>query len=904
MNKKIITYLKEKNFTIEKINEILSKYNWNPEDRLVDEIISIIDREYEELKKPIKKIKIKKKIIKKVVKTSLSSKEDEIEEETAQELEEDKKISTAELIEDNVKDDEGKVKLEDLEKKEEDIKEKIKDESGQEIVKTYKFSPKTDYKKIKEEPQESNISSKSAKEPSYKGKNFKGTPQQGTKTLEPSKKLTFSREFKKSDYDNKIDTKKEEQKSFGDHKKKIFIKKKKESKVIDIQKKEFSFSNKQTSTQPTKIGERKEPPRKFTEKGKKKEVEYQSSYEDENIFNQKISASLKKKEEETKFNIPSKIEIPETITVSELAKKMNIKSNMLIKKFFEMGKLVTINQIIDAETAEIVVSEFGTQVIRTSIADEIKIPEQNLSKQDIRIRPPIVTIMGHVDHGKTSLLDYIRKSKITATEAGGITQKIGAYKVDVKGKSIVFIDTPGHEAFANMRARGAKVTDIVILVVAADDGVMPQTKEAINHAREANVPIIVAINKIDKHNANPDKVKGELAEFNLIPQEWGGDTLFFNISALKGIGVDDLLEGILLLADSLNLKADFYTEKWGSGYILESRIDKGRGVIATVILKDGVVKLKQFFVSGKEYGKVRSMIDDKGKSLKIAYPGDAVEIIGFEGLPEPGDEFNIVDNEDLVKEISKKRKEYEVLKKSKKSSLSLDSILKQMDSSEVKELKIILNADVNGMVEALSNALEKLSVKEVKVKVIQKSVGAIKESDVNLAIASKAIIIGFNTKPTPEALKLAESEGVEIRRYNIIYDAIEDIKSAISGLAAPKIKEEIIGEIEVRQLFKVPNVGTVAGSYVTKGKVVRGALCRIYRDHVKIYESKIASLFRFKDPVKEVKQGFECGISIENFNDINVGDIIEVYQNIEEAISFEELKREETEELQDKEKKE
>jgi len=865
MNKKIITYLREKNFPIEKTNEILQKYNLNPEDRLTDEVLNIIGKEYEEFTKPVKKIKIKKKIVKKVIKQVSTSKEDKEEYAT-----DDKKKLVQESLAEHEK------SKDTIEKESEKEQEKEQVSTSQEIKK------EVEEKEIKKDQKESK------KEPSYKGKNFVGTT---TKNIETRKV------FYPSGQTHEKTTKPHEGESSFEHKRKIFVKRKVENKVIDIKKKEFNFSNKSSNFKAaasTVIKDKKELGKKVFDKTKKKPQEFfQSTNEDENIFNQKISSKLKKKEDDTRFVVSSKIEIPETITVAELAKKMNIKSSVLIKKFFEMGNIVTINQVIDAEEAEIVASEFGCQVVKTSLTDEIKIPEQNLNKQDIRIRPPIVTIMGHVDHGKTSLLDYIRKSKITATEAGGITQKIGAYKVDVKGKSIVFIDTPGHEAFANMRARGAKVTDIVILVVAADDGVMPQTKEAINHAREAKVPIIVAINKIDKHNANPDRVKGELAEYNLIPQEWGGDTLFFNISALKGIGVDDLLEGILLLADSLELKADFYQEKWASGYVLESKIEKGRGVVASVIIKDGVAKLKQFFISGKEFGKIRTMVDDKGKSLKIAYPGDAVEIIGFEGLPEPGDEFHVVDNEDIVKEISKKRKEFEVLKKSKKSALSLDSILKQMDETGVKELKLIVNADVNGMAEALSNALEKLSVSEIKVKVIQKSVGAIKESDVNLAIASKAIIIGFNTKPTPEALSLAESEGVEIKRYNIIYDAIEDIKAAISGMAAPKIKEEIIGEVEVRQIFKVPNAGTVAGSYVTKGKVERGALCRVFRDNIKIFESKIATLFRFKDPVKEVKQGFECGLTIENFNDVREGDILEIYKNIEESVSFDELKKEE-----------
>ncbi len=626
---------------------------------------------------------------------------------------------------------------------------------------------------------------------------------------------------------------------------------------------------------------------RYYKKDKRKELDF------------KLEQELKKKKAEKAAlqSVPAEIEVPDSITVQDLAKKMNLKASVIVKKFFDMGMMVTVNQIIDIDSAEIVASEFNCKINKVSIYDQIEVPKQDDLKSNLKKRPPIVTVMGHVDHGKTTLLDYIRNTKVTTQEAGGITQSIGAYKVGVEGKDIVFIDTPGHEAFTNMRARGAQITDVVILIVAADDGVMPQTKEAIAHAKEAGVPVIVAVNKIDKHNANPEKVKGELAEHEIIPQEWGGDVIFVPVSALNGKGIDELLEAVLLVSEDINLDSDYSKDKWAEGIVLESCVEKGKGTVATVIIKNGILSQRDFFVAGNEYGRVRRMSDDKGKMVKQVGPSTPVEVIGFEGIPEAGDLFNVMPSEKEAKALSKKRKDVETMEKQKKSAVNLDNIFEKIEDGSSAELKIIIRADVQGMAEAMKQAIEKLTIKAIKVNVIQLSVGAITENDVSLASASDAIIIGFNTKPTKRAVEMADESGVDIRRYSIIYDVIEDLKNAMTGLAAPKVREEILGEIEVRQIFKVPGVGVVAGSYVTKGVITRNALCRIFREGKLLYESKVESLNRFKDSVKEVKQGIECGISVKNFNDFREGDVIEAYKKIEEAVSYEELMKNEEERL-------
>ncbi|SMB95562.1 bacterial translation initiation factor 2 (bIF-2) [Thermanaeromonas toyohensis ToBE] len=572
------------------------------------------------------------------------------------------------------------------------------------------------------------------------------------------------------------------------------------------------------------------------------------------------------------------------LTVQELAKKLNKTAAEVIKKLMSLGVMATINQELDVDTAAIAAQELGAEVeikIERPITELPDIPDDPAT---LKPRPPVVTVMGHVDHGKTSLLDAIRHTNVTATEAGGITQHIGAYQVTVNGRKITFLDTPGHEAFTAMRARGAQVTDIAVLVVAADDGVMPQTVEAINHAKAANVPIIVAINKIDKPDANPERIKQQLTEYELVPEEWGGDTIMVPVSALKKQGLEQLLEMILLVADLQELKAN--PDRPARGVVIEAKLDRGRGPVATVLVQKGTLKVGDTLVAGSVYGRVRAMLDDRGNRVQEAPPSTPVEILGLNDVPEAGDIFQVVEDEKLARQVAeerlieKRQKELQVAAKT-----SLDEIFKQMEAGQLKELKVILKADVQGSVEALRNSLERLSNEEVKVNIIHSGVGAITETDVMLAAASKAIIIGFQVRPDANARKAAEGTGVEIRLYRVIYEVLDDIKAAMVGLLEPEKREVFLGRAEVRATFKVPKVGTVAGCYVSEGKIVNRALVRLIRDGVVIYEGRIASLKRFKDDVREVAQGFECGIGLEKFNDIKEGDIIEAY-------TIEEIRRE------------
>ncbi|NLW24738.1 MAG: translation initiation factor IF-2 [Clostridia bacterium] len=573
-----------------------------------------------------------------------------------------------------------------------------------------------------------------------------------------------------------------------------------------------------------------------------------------------------------------------SISVQDLAHQLGKKATEVIKKLMMMGMMVTINQELDPDTAVIVAEEFGaTTEIKTSKEEEL-FAEVEDRPEDLKPRPPVVTIMGHVDHGKTSLLDKIRETNVTATEAGGITQHIGAYQVEIAGQKITFLDTPGHEAFTAMRARGAQVTDIAILVVAADDGVMPQTIEAIHHAQAAKVPIIVAINKIDKPTANPERIKQELTEYGLVPEEWGGETIMVPVSAQTGENIDLLLEMILLVAEMAELKAN--PNRKARGTVIEAKLDKGRGPVATLLIQNGTLQVSDFLIVGTTQGRIRAMFDYRGRKLKSAGPSTPVEILGLADVPEAGDDFISVEDEKLAKQVAEKRqqeKHEEEIKK--RSKVSLDELFSQIQQGEVKELNIILKADVQGSIEALRQSLEKLSTDEVRVNIIHTAVGGIKETDVMLAAASNAIIIGFNVRPDINAKKAAEKENVDIRTYRIIYDAIDDVKKALSGLLAPEIKEVELGHAEVRAIFKVPKVGTIAGSYVTEGKITRSAKIRIVRDGVVIHDGEIASLKRFKDDVREVTAGYECGIGIEKFNDIKEGDILEAY-------TFEEVKRE------------
>ncbi|WP_457755599.1 translation initiation factor IF-2 [Thermodesulfatator indicus] len=599
---------------------------------------------------------------------------------------------------------------------------------------------------------------------------------------------------------------------------------------------------------------------------------------------EKAAKKEEKKEPERPPTAPpkeKKIKVYESIQVGELAKAMGVKASDIIKKFMELGTMVTINQSIDPETAAIVAAEFGYEVEQAAIEEEQLLEYTPPSPDELKPRPPVVTVMGHVDHGKTTLLDAIRETDVVSREAGGITQHIGAYKVKLKnGQEITFIDTPGHEAFTHMRARGAQVTDIVILVVAADDGVMDQTKEAIDHARAAGVPIVVAINKIDKPEANPERVKSELAELGLVPEDWGGDTLYAEISAKKKIGIDDLLELVLLQAEMLELKAA--PDRPARGRIVESRLDKGRGPVATVIIQEGTLKEGDPFVAGITYGRVRAMLDERGRRLKEAGPASPVEILGFHEVPQAGDDFIVMPDEQKARKVAeyraRKQREAEAAKETK---MSLEKLFEKLKEGEIKELKVVLKADVQGTLEALQDSLQKLATDEVRVNIIRSGIGAITESDIMLASASDAIVIGFNVRPTSQAKRLAEQEKVEIRFYDVIYKLIEDVKKAMSGLLEPEIEERIMGVAEVRATFKVPKVGTVAGCYVKEGKLERGAKVRLLRDNVVIYTGKIASLKRFKEDVKEVVAGYECGVGLENFNDIKVGDLIEAFELVE-----------------------
>jgi translation initiation factor IF-2 len=573
------------------------------------------------------------------------------------------------------------------------------------------------------------------------------------------------------------------------------------------------------------------------------------------------------------------VHVPETITVAELAHKMAVKSSEVIMKLMKLGQMVTINQPLDQDTAMIVVEELGHKAIVAALDDPEAFTDDEGVEQTAELLPraPVVTVMGHVDHGKTSLLDYIRRAKVASGEAGGITQHIGAYHVETPRGMISFLDTPGHEAFTAMRARGAKATDIVILVVAADDGVMPQTKEAIKHAKAAGVPIVVAINKIDKPDSNPERVKNELVAEEVVPEEFGGDSPFVTVSAKTGAGIDALLEQVLLQAEVLELRAP--VDAMAKGLVIEAQLDKGRGPVATVLVQTGTLKTGDIVLVGSTYGRVRAMLDENGQSIKSAGPSIPVEIQGLAEVPNAGDEFMVMADERRVREIATYRAgKFRNTKLSKQQAAKLENMFSDINAGEVKMLPIIVKADVQGSQEALSQSLLKLSTAEVKVQIVFAAVGGISESDVNLAIASKAVIIGFNTRADAGARKLSENNGVDIRYYDIIYDAVDDVKAAMSGMLTPDKKEEILGTAEIRQVFKVSKIGSIAGCMVTAGLVKRSAKLRLLRDNMVIFTGELESLKRFKDDAKEVKEGFECGLNIKNYNDINEGDVLEFFE--------------------------
>jgi translation initiation factor IF-2 len=589
----------------------------------------------------------------------------------------------------------------------------------------------------------------------------------------------------------------------------------------------------------------------------------------------------------TEFKV-IEVHVPETITVSELAHKMSIKSGEVIKHLMKLGMMATINQPLDQDTAMIVVEEMGHKAVTASLDDPEAFTDDDVQGQQAESLPraPVVTVMGHVDHGKTSLLDYIRRAKVASGEAGGITQHIGAYHVETPRGMISFLDTPGHEAFTAMRARGAQATDIVILVVAADDGVMPQTKEAIKHAKAAGVPIVVAINKIDKPDANLDRVKGELVTEQVVPEEFGGDSPFVPVSARTGAGIDTLLEQVLLQAEVLELRAP--VDALAKGLVIEARLDKGRGPVATVLVQSGTLKAGDVVLAGSTYGRVRAMLDENGKTIKTAGPSIPVEIQGLTEVPQAGDDFIVMLDERRAREISTYRAgKFRNTKLAKQQASKLENMFADIGGGEVKMLPIIIKADVQGSQEALAQSLLKLSTDEVKVQLVYSGVGGISESDVNLAIASKAVLIGFNTRADAQARKQAENNGVDIRYYNIIYDAVDELKAAMSGMLTPDKKEEIIGNAEIRQVFKVSKIGSIAGCMVTAGVVRRAARLRLLRENVVVFTGELDSLKRFKDDAKEVKEGFECGLNVKGYNDIQVGDILEFFEIREVARTLE-----------------
>jgi len=629
-----------------------------------------------------------------------------------------------------------------------------------------------------------------------------------------------------------------------------------------------------------------EAPDRGTFRRRKKEV-----YERADLYNGKprrpkgAKAGKRGKEEvrrlrHTEITVPKaikrKIGVQEMVTVTDLAKAMGTKATELMKRLIKLGAMVNVNQPIDFETASVVAEELGFELELDTFEEKSLLEDMVDQPEDLVPRPPVVTIMGHVDHGKTSLLDYIRKSNIIGGESGGITQHIGAYYVKTDGGDIVFLDTPGHEAFTAMRARGAKITDIIVLVVAADDGAMPQTKEAINHARAARIPIVVAVNKMDKPDADPDKVKRELADLNLAPEEWGGETLWAYISAKTGQGIDDLLGLILLQSEMLELRGN--PNRDARGTVIEAELDKSRGPVATVLIKNGSLRQSDQFVCGDDYGRVRAMLDHRGRKMKVAGPSVPVKLYGISGVPMAGDEFIVVKDEKTAKQIIEHRKAKAQKQEARRGPVSLDDLFDRINKGGMKELNIILKADVQGSAEALSESLIKQSTEAVKLTIIHSGTGAITESDVMLASASGAIIIGFNVRGNPRVVELADRENVDIRYYDVIYNAINDVRLAMAGLLAPVLEEHVIGRAEVREIFRVPKVGSVAGCQVTDGHVDRNANVRLLRDDVVIFDGKLASLRRFKEDVKEVQSGYECGIGLENFSDIKPADIFEVYE--------------------------
>lgn len=650
-----------------------------------------------------------------------------------------------------------------------------------------------------------------------------------------------------------------------------------------LDKKFKSSQNEENKKQNTQNNHQKQQSKKDNNQNKSNSKKKNNKNSKNNKNNKNNNKGKNNKSAAEPKEMSSKITYEEGITVGELADKLNIESSGIIKKLFLLGIVANINQSLDEETLELIADDYGVEIEKEVVVNEEDLTtyfDDEEDDPDAIERPAVVTIMGHVDHGKTTLLDSIRNTKVTAGEAGGITQHIGAYQIENNGKKITFLDTPGHAAFTTMRARGAQVTDITILVVAADDGVMPQTIEAINHAKEADVPTIVAVNKVDKPTANPDRVMQELTEYGLIPEDWGGDTIFVPLSALNGDGIDDLLEMIGLVAEVQELKAN--PDKQAVGTVIEAELDKSRGPAASLLVQNGTLHVGDSIVVGNTYGRVRAMVNDLGQRIKTAGPSTPVEITGINDVPQAGDRFVIFKDEKQARRIGEARHEASVIQQRQESkNVSLDNLFEQMKQGEMKDLNVIIKGDVQGSVEALAASLMKIDVEGVNVRIIHTAVGAINESDVTLANASNGIIVGFNVRPDAGAKRAAEAENVDMRLHRVIYNVIEEIESAMKGLLDPEFEEQVIGQAEVRQTFKVSKVGTIAGSYVTEGKITRNAGVRVIRDGIVQFEGELDTLKRFKDDAKEVSQGYECGITIANFNDIKEGDIIEAFEMVE-----------------------
>ncbi|RNE54249.1 translation initiation factor IF-2 [Staphylococcus hominis] len=650
-----------------------------------------------------------------------------------------------------------------------------------------------------------------------------------------------------------------------------------------LDKKFKSSQNEENKKQNTQNNHQKQQSKKDNNQNKSNSKKKNNKNSKNNKNNKNNNKGKNNKSAAEPKEMPSKITYEEGITVGELADKLNIESSGIIKKLFLLGIVANINQSLDEETLELIADDYGVEIEKEVVVNEEDLTtyfDDEEDDPDAIERPAVVTIMGHVDHGKTTLLDSIRNTKVTAGEAGGITQHIGAYQIENNGKKITFLDTPGHAAFTTMRARGAQVTDITILVVAADDGVMPQTIEAINHAKEADVPTIVAVNKVDKPTANPDRMMQELTEYGLIPEDWGGDTIFVPLSALNGDGIDDLLEMIGLVAEVQELKAN--PDKQAVGTVIEAELDKSRGPAASLLVQNGTLHVGDSIVVGNTYGRVRAMVNDLGQRIKTAGPSTPVEITGINDVPQAGDRFVIFKDEKQARRIGEARHEASVIQQRQESkNVSLDNLFEQMKQGEMKDLNVIIKGDVQGSVEALAASLMKIDVEGVNVRIIHTAVGAINESDVTLANASNGIIVGFNVRPDAGAKRAAEAENVDMRLHRVIYNVIEEIESAMKGLLDPEFEEQVIGQAEVRQTFKVSKVGTIAGSYVTEGKITRNAGVRVIRDGIVQFEGELDTLKRFKDDAKEVSQGYECGITIANFNDIKEGDIIEAFEMVE-----------------------